>query len=173
MRTEGIFAWLEQARIAYFSQELEGLNTESTILDSLLVLPEMTQTVARTILGCFLFSRDDVFKRIRDLSMGEKCRVAFLKLYFSGANLLVLDEPANYFDVETKEKVEQALQGFTGAFVVVSHDRYLIRKLATRLLFLGQDSVLFLYEGSWQEYEEEQNRKLQEPDNPEAADEVR
>ncbi|AQT83708.1 putative ABC transporter ATP-binding protein YdiF [Paenibacillus larvae subsp. larvae] len=63
MRTEGIFAWLEQARIAYFSQELEGLNTESTILDSLLVLPEMTQTVARTILGCFLFSRDDVFKR--------------------------------------------------------------------------------------------------------------
>ncbi|AQT83707.1 ABC transporter-like protein [Paenibacillus larvae subsp. larvae] len=105
--------------------------------------------------------------------MGEKCRVAFLKLYFSGANLLVLDEPANYFDVETKEKVEQALQGFTGAFVVVSHDRYLIGKLATRLLFLGQDSVLFLYEGSWQEYEEEQNRKLQEPDNPEAADEVR
>lgn len=90
----------------------------------------MTQTVARTILGCFLFSRDDVFKRIRDLSMGEKCRVAFLKLYFSGANLLVMDEPANYFDVETKEKVEQALQGFTGAFVVVSHDRYLIRKLA-------------------------------------------
>ncbi|WP_158530465.1 hypothetical protein [Paenibacillus larvae] len=56
---------------------------------------------------------------------------------------------------------------------MVSHDRYLIRKLATRLLFLGQDSVLFLYEGSWQEYEEEQNRKLQEPDNPEAADEVR
>lgn len=105
--------------------------------------------------------------------MGEKCRVAFLKLYFSGANLLVLDEPTNYFDIDTKEKIEQALQGFAGALVVVSHDRYLIRKLAARLLFLEQESVPFLYEGGWQEYEEEQRRKLQEPDNPEVADEVR
>lgn len=92
-----------QLKIGYFSQELEGLPENQTLLDSLLTLPSMTQSAARTILGCFLFSRDDVFKHIGDLSMGEKCRVAFLRLYFGGANLLVLDEPTNYLDIDTRK----------------------------------------------------------------------
>lgn len=104
------------------------------MLDSLLALPTMTQTEARTVLGCFLFAKEDVFKRIGTLSMGEKCRVAFLRLYFSGANLLVLDEPTNYFDIETREIVEDSLRNYDGALVLVSHDRELVRSTATRLL---------------------------------------
>lgn len=142
-------------KIGYFSQELEGLNFESTLLDSLLVLPDMTQSRARTLLGCFLFSREDVFKKIGDLSMGEKCRAAFLKLYFSGAHLLVLDEPTNYLDVDTREVIEEVLVNYPGAIALVSHDRFLVKRLANRLLTLkpGQDPVWF--EGSVEEEEQQ------------------
>lgn len=145
--------------IGYFSQELDGLNLDITLLDSLLVLPDMTQSRARTLLGCFLFSRDDVFKKIGDLSMGEKCRAAFLKLYFSGAHLLVLDEPTNYLDVDTREVIEQVLGDYPGAIALVSHDRYLVRKLANRLLTLNKGELPVWFEGSVEE-EEEQNSRV-------------
>lgn len=146
-------------KIGYFSQELSGLNVDSTLIDSLLVLPDMTQSRARTLLGCFLFSRDDVFKKIGDLSMGEKCRAAFLKLYFSGAHLLVLDEPTNYLDVDTREVIEQVLGDYPGAIALVSHDRYLVRKLANRLLTLNKGEQAVWFEGSVEE-EEEQNSRV-------------
>lgn len=145
-------------KIGYFSQELEGLDLGATLLDSLLGLPDMTQSRARTLLGCFLFSRDDVFKTIGDLSMGEKCRAAFLKLYFSGAHLLVLDEPTNYLDVDTREVVEDVLQSYPGAIALVSHDRYLIRKIANRLLTLNGDGKPVWFEGGVQEEEEQAAR---------------
>ncbi|MFC7681157.1 ribosomal protection-like ABC-F family protein [Paenibacillus sp. GCM10028914] len=145
--------------IGYFSQELDGLDLNITLLDSLLVLPDMTQSRARTLLGCFLFSRDDVFKKIGDLSMGEKCRAAFLKLYFSGAHLLVLDEPTNYLDVDTREVIEQVLEDYPGAIALVSHDRYLVRKLANRLLTLNRGQQPVWFEGSVDE-EEEQNSRV-------------
>lgn len=146
-------------KVGYFSQELEGLNMEQTLLDSLLYLPEMTETNARTILGCFLFSRDNVFKKIGDLSMGERCRAAFLQLYFSGANLLVLDEPTNYLDIATREVIEDALLSYSGAFVVVSHDRMLVRKLANRLLTLSETRKPLLFEGSVEEEEAQLMRR--------------
>lgn len=142
-------------KIGYFSQELEVLNEEETLLDSLLRLPSMTETHARTLLGCFLFKREDVFKRIGDLSMGEKCRAAFVQLYFSGANLLVLDEPTNYLDISTREVIEEALSAYPGALVVVSHDRMLIRKLADRLLTVSHTEEPHLFEGTVQEEEEQ------------------
>ncbi|UFJ42579.1 ABC-F type ribosomal protection protein [Brevibacillus humidisoli] len=142
-----------QTAIGYFEQELSALRMEETILDSLLRLPDMTQTTARTILGSFLFSGEDAFKSIGDLSMGEKCRVAFLSLYFSRANLLVLDEPTNYLDINTREKVEEALAEYPGAMVLVSHDRYLIRRLANRLVILDGESVQ-LFSGTYEEYME-------------------
>lgn len=144
--------------IGYFSQELEGLREDETLLDSLLRLPEMTETNARTILGCFLFSREDVFKRIGDLSMGEKCRAAFVQLYFSGANLLVLDEPTNYLDIHTREVVEEALSAYPGALIAVSHDRMLVRKLANRLLTLAPGLEPELFEGTVEEEEERLSR---------------
>lgn len=151
--------WLHPAvSIGYFSQELEGLNEKETLLESLLRLPNMTETHARTILGCFLFSREDVFKNIGDLSMGEKCRAAFVQLYFSGANLLVLDEPTNYLDIQTREVVEEALAAYPGALVAVSHDRMLVRKLANRLLTLSPERKPELFEGTVEEEEERLKR---------------
>ncbi|MDQ0170766.1 ribosomal protection-like ABC-F family protein [Paenibacillus tundrae] len=141
-------------KIGYFSQELEGLPEEQTLLDSLLSLPSMTQSAARTILGCFLFSREDVFKRIGDLSMGEKCRVAFLRLYFGGANLLVLDEPTNYLDIDTQEVMENVLKQASGAFVLVSHDRMLTKLLANRLLDLKTDGTAIYFEGGVEDWEQ-------------------
>ncbi|WP_054958702.1 ribosomal protection-like ABC-F family protein [Paenibacillus dakarensis] len=144
--------------IGYFSQELDGLDLNVTLLDSLLALPDMTQSRARTLLGCFLFSRDDVFKKIGDLSMGEKCRAAFLKLYFSGAHLLVLDEPTNYLDVDTREVIEQVLVDYPGAIALVSHDRYLVRKLANRLLTLKKGGQPVWFDGTVEEEEEQTAR---------------
>lgn len=141
-------------KIGYFSQELDGLDDEQTLLETLLCLPDMTETHARTILGCFLFSREDVFKKVGVISMGERCRAAFLQLYFSGANLLVLDEPTNYLDIETREVIEDVLQGYPGALVIVSHDRMLVRKLANRLLTLSSEHVPQLFEGTIEEEEE-------------------
>ncbi|WP_240343761.1 hypothetical protein [Paenibacillus sp. SYP-B3998] len=141
--------------------------------DSLLMLPSMTQTQARTILGCFLFSGEDVCKRIGDLSMGERCRVAFLKLYFSGANLLVLDEPTNYLDIDTRERIEQALLHYPGAMVIVSHDRFFVRKLATKLLWLSAERSPVSFIGSYDEYAEANKLQESSPERLERANEKR
>ncbi|WP_274361534.1 ribosomal protection-like ABC-F family protein [Paenibacillus thermotolerans] len=151
---EGTVTRHPELKIGYFSQQLQSLRQSTTILDSLLTIPGMTESFARTILGCFLFSRDSVYKEIGSLSMGEKCRVAFLQLYFSGANLLVLDEPTNYLDIDTRERMEEALAAYNGAFVVVSHDRYLLRALASKVVALDGRGGWRLYEGSFAEYEE-------------------
>ncbi|MBH5319065.1 ABC-F type ribosomal protection protein [Paenibacillus sp. GSMTC-2017] len=140
-------------RIGYFEQELDRLDEETTLLDSLLELPGMTQSHARTVLACFLFRKEEVFKRIGNLSMGEKCRVAFLRLFFGKCNLLVLDEPTNYLDVATRERVEEALEHYPGAILLVTHDRYLTRKLATSLMVMGRESAPVVFPGTYDEYE--------------------
>ncbi|WP_172252187.1 ribosomal protection-like ABC-F family protein [Saccharibacillus deserti] len=150
-------------KIGYFSQELEGLPADQSLLDSLLELPNMTQTEARTILGCFLFPREDVFKRIGDLSMGEKCRAAFIRLYFGGANLLVLDEPNNYLDIDTREVMEAALMRYQGALLLVSHDRMLVRKAANRIAELQPEGGFSLFEGSLEEQEEDAKLREKNP----------
>lgn len=160
-----------QLNIGYFSQELEQLPEDQTLLDSLLSLPTMTQTEARTVLGCFLFAKEDVFKRIGTLSMGEKCRAAFLRLYFSGSNLLVLDEPTNYFDIETREIVENSLRSYDGAMVLVSHDRELIRCTATRLLDMKPGGGFEIYEGTADEKQEDERSRQQEPEGQEQREE--
>jgi len=144
-------------KVGYFAQELDDLNTEETVLDSLLRLPHMSQSHARTILACFLFGKDDVFKPIGALSMGEKCRVAFVKLYFSEANLLVLDEPTNYLDIDTRERIEEALLEYPGTLMMVSHDRYLLQKLANRVVHIDEEGVR-TFAGSYDEYLEQLNR---------------
>lgn len=140
-------------RIGYFSQQLAHLNREETVLDSLLRVPDMTMTLARTILGCFLFSGDAAFKRISELSMGELCRIAFLQLYFSGANLLVLDEPTNYLDIDTRERMEEALAGYPGALIAVSHDRYFLRRVASRVVALDGRGGWTVFDAPYAEYE--------------------
>lgn len=143
--------------IGYFAQELDDLDLSLSVLDTLLAIDGMTQSYARTVLAGFLFSGEEVFKRVGDLSMGERCRVAFVKLYFSGANLLVLDEPTNYLDVDARERIEEALKEYPGAFLIVSHDTYLVREVAKSILHLerstnGSGTKVTYYSGTYDEY---------------------
>jgi len=154
--SEGTVIRHPHAQIGYFEQELSRLDTDTTLLDSLLELPGMTQSHARTILACFLFRKEEVFKRIGDLSMGEKCRVAFLRLFFGKCNLLVLDEPTNYLDIETRERVEEALGQYQGTVLLITHDRYLTKKLATSLVVMESGEQPLVFDGTFEEYEASQ-----------------
>lgn len=144
-------------KIGYFAQELEDLDLSLSVLDTLLAIDGMTQSYARTVLAGFLFQQEEVFKQVGDLSMGERCRVAFVKLYFSDANLLILDEPTNYLDVYARERIEESLKAYPGAFLVVSHDTYLVREVANSVLHLersmnGNGAHVTHYRGTYDEY---------------------
>ena len=137
-------------KIGYFAQELDNLNSEATVLDDVL-LEGNTVEETRLLLAGLLFRGDDVFKKIRNLSMGEKGRVAFAKLILSGANLLVLDEATNYMDIVSKEKIEEVLEEFGGSIIFVSHDRYFIRRLANKV-FTIENRKLYCFEGNYDYY---------------------
>lgn len=111
----------------------------------------MTETQVRTALGSFLFRGDDVFKHVSELSGGERARIAILKLMLSGANMLLLDEPTNHLDISSCEALENALINYDGTLFVISHDRYLINKLADRIYYLTPD-VVKEYRGSYDAY---------------------
>ena len=135
----------------YFSQQHEGLHPENTVLDEILWEYGMDEEQARRYLGAFLFHGDDVYRTIGELSGGEQSRVAFLKLMLTGANFLVLDEPTNHLDIPAKEAVEEALMAFPGTFLVVSHDRYFLDKVANCTLEL-ENGTLTEYNGSYSYY---------------------
>jgi len=113
--------------------------------------PKSTQTELRSLLGCFLFSEDDVFKRIGVLSGGERSRYALLRMLLHPANFLLLDEPTNHLDMRAKDVLLEALSGYTGTVVFVSHDRYFIDKLATRVFEIGEGRVE-VYPGNYEDY---------------------
>ncbi len=129
----------------YYDQLMTGLTDSKTVMDEIWdAYPKMDQTQVRTALGSFLFGGEDVFKKIGVLSGGEKARVALLKLMLSGCNFLLLDEPTNHLDVNSREALENALSDYGGTVFVISHDRYLINKVATRLYKLspgGAESI--------------------------------
>ena len=137
----------------YFAQDqYKELDPEARILDDLGELsPSSTQTQLRSLLGCFLFSGDDVFKRIGVLSGGERNRYALLKMLLHPANFLLLDEPTNHLDLRAKDVLLEALTKYTGTVVFVSHDRYFIDKLATRVFEIGGGKVE-LYPGNYEDY---------------------
>lgn len=144
--------------IGYFSQSFEGLNNKSTILDNV-ITEKITLNEARLLLASLLFRRNDVFKPIAALSMGEKCRVAFAKLILSGANLLVLDEPTNYLDILSKEKIEEVIEDFGGSVLLVSHDRYLVKRVANKIMKLENGNLKY-FNGGY-DYYLEKSRKEQ------------
>lgn len=128
--------------IGYYDQEYQVLNFEHNIFQEISdAYPNLSNTKIRNVLGAFLFGNDEVFKKIGDLSGGEKGRVALAKLMLSEANFLVLDEPTNHLDMNSKEILESALQHYTGTILYVSHDRYFINKTATRILELEKGSI--------------------------------
>jgi ATPase subunit of ABC transporter with duplicated ATPase domains len=122
-------------------QEHQNLDPELTVLQTVEAVGGMTQTEARTLLACFLFREDEVFKRVGDLSGGERARLAVTGAVISGANLLVLDEPTNHLDIDTRERLEQALEAYTGTMLIVSHDRWLLERLTNRTLIFGNGQV--------------------------------
>ncbi len=149
---EGEIRLGSKVHIGYYDQEHQVLHMEKTLFDELQdAYPSMDNTQARNILAAFLFTGDDVFKRIRDLSGGERGRVSLAKLMLSEANFLILDEPTNHLDITSKEILEDALIHYTGTVLYVSHDRYFINKTATRILDL-KNQTLINYIGNYDYY---------------------
>ena len=142
-----------RVKIGYFSQHHEGLNMERTALAEIQYDYDMDEEQARNVLGAFLFKGDDVLRQIGDMSGGEQARLAFLKLMLTGANFLVLDEPTNHLDIPAKEAVEEALMAFPGTFIVVSHDRYFLDRVANYTVELD-NGILTEYEGDYSYYKE-------------------
>jgi ATP-binding cassette subfamily F protein 3 len=132
----------------------------STIADEVF---DWSDTKIRTLLGCFLFPGDEVFKKVGSLSGGEKARLALAKMMLKTANFLVLDEPTNHLDIPAKEMIEEALINYDGTVIVISHDRYFISKIANRIIEI-RDGELYSYSGSYAYYlekkEEEKNQAL-------------
>lgn len=129
--------------IGYYDQEHQVLHKEKTLVEEISdEYPSLTNTEIRNVLAAFLFTGDEVFKRISELSGGERGRVSLAKLMLSEANFLILDEPTNHLDITSKEILEQALNRYAGTVFFVSHDRYLINKAATRILDLTGETLV-------------------------------
>ena len=151
--TAGEFRLGHKVQADYFAQDqYKELNPEARILDDLGELsPSSTQTELRSLLGCFLFSADEAFKKIGVLSGGERNRYALLKMLLHPANFLLLDEPTNHLDLRAKDVLLEALAEYSGTVVFVSHDRYFIDKLATRVFEVGEGGVE-TYPGNYEDY---------------------
>ncbi|MGL5383983.1 MAG: ABC-F family ATP-binding cassette domain-containing protein, partial [Culicoidibacterales bacterium] len=140
----------------YFDQEDESLNPKKTILDEVWdEFPLLPQAVVRTALGNVLFTGDDVKKTISELSGGEKAKVKLAKIFLQAPNVLLMDEPTNHLDLESKAVLESALKGYDGTVLFVSHDRYFMNELATKVLALSSDEAL-MYHGNYEYYLEKQ-----------------
>ena len=153
-----------RVKIGYYSQQHEGLTPSNTVFDEILSSFGLNDEQARSCLGSFLFKGDDVYKRVSDLSGGEKSRLALLKLMLTGANFLVLDEPTNHLDIPAKEAIEEAIMAFPGTFIVVSHDRYFLDKVTNFTCELS-NGVLTQYNGDYNYYREkklEMQKELEE-----------
>jgi ATP-binding cassette, subfamily F, member 3 len=151
--TQGEFKLGHNVEADYFAQDqYKELDAEARMIDDLgAASPRSTQTELRSLLGCFLFSEDDVFKKIGVLSGGERGRYALLRLLLHPANFLLLDEPTNHLDLRAKDVLLDALMEYTGTVVFVSHDRYFIDKLATRVFEIG-DGKVEVYPGNYEDY---------------------
>ena len=149
---KGSFTLGAKVQIGYYDQEHHVLHPEKTLFEEISdAYPDLDNTTIRSTLAAFLFTGDDVFKRISDLSGGERGRVSLAKLMLSEANFLILDEPTNHLDIVSKEILEQALNRYTGTVLYVSHDRYFINTTATRILDLT-GGTLVNYIGNYDYY---------------------
>ena len=165
-KINGDIEYGHNVNIGYFDQQMEFRNTENTVFDDVSeAFPNLTTTQIRTLLGTFLFSGEDVFKKINVLSGGEKSRLQLCKILKKGPNLLLLDEPTNHMDIVGKESLEQILKEYKGTLIFVSHDRYFVNKIADSILEFENGKVTF-FDGNYEEYTrhkeevDEDNEKL-------------
>ncbi|HEX8996767.1 MAG TPA: ABC-F family ATP-binding cassette domain-containing protein [Ktedonobacterales bacterium] len=148
---EGRLALGRNVQIGYYAQTHENLNLNATLLDEIRGVSHLSEEGARSYLGRFLFSGDDVFKQVGALSGGERSRVALAKLTLQGANTLVLDEPTNHLDLPAREALEGILRDYDGTLIFVSHDRYFVDALATTIWSLDNGEVT-VHEGNYSRY---------------------
>lgn len=146
--------------VGYYDQEQSNLNPEKTIIDEVWdEFPKLTTTELRTALAAFLFIGEDVFKKISTLSGGERCRINLLKIMLSKSNFLLLDEPTNHLDIMSREALEDSILGYDGTVIVISHDRYFLNKVITKILELNQTG-LKEYLGNYNYYVEKKKNPL-------------
>ena len=158
-QTFGDYRFGANIDVGYYDQAQGNLDESKTVIDEIWDLhPYMNQTQVRSALAVFLFKGEDVYKPVKGLSGGERARVLLLKLMLSKANLLILDEPTNHLDIGSCEALEDALMGYDGTLLVVSHDRYLINKLADKIYYLVPDGTT-LYLGNYDAYLEARQKK--------------
>ena len=160
-QNQGELVWGHHVYPGYYDQELNTLNLDNTVLEEIHELtPHLTLTEVRSLLGAFLFSGDDIDKSISYLSGGERGRLSLLKLMLSSANMLFLDEPTNHLDLYAKETLEEALVNYDGTMMTISHDRYFLNKICTKIIELSDHGVeLFL--GNYDYYTEKIAEKNQ------------
>ena len=157
----GEYKFGNNIQFGYYDQAQTDLDPSKTVIDEVWDrYPKMTQTQVRSALAQFLFKGDDVFKNVDKLSGGEKARVSLLKLMLSKANMLLLDEPTNHLDIHSREALENALASYGGTLLIVSHDRYLINKLADRIVWLGKTGTVNI-DGNYDRYIELKEAKAQ------------
>lgn len=157
----GEYKFGNNIQFGYYDQAQTDLDPSKTVIDEVWDrYPGMTQTQVRSALAQFLFKGDDVFKNVGKLSGGEKARVSLLKLMQSKANMLLLDEPTNHLDIHSREALENALASYGGTLLIVSHDRYLINKLADRIVWLGKTGTVNI-DGNYDRYIELKEAKAQ------------
>lgn len=148
----GLYRYGSNVSVGYYDQEMQVLNSSKTIFEEISDdYPDMNNTEIRTTLAAFLFTNEDVFKLIGDLSGGERARVSLCKLMLSNANFLILDEPTNHLDITSREILESAVRSYQGTVLYVSHDRYFINRTASRILDLTRQSLLS-YIGNYDYY---------------------
>ncbi len=152
-KDSGNIALGSRVKIGYYDQEHQVLSLNKTIFEEISdSYPDLTNTKIRGVLAAFLFTGDDVFKKIGDLSGGERGRVSLAKLMLSPANFLILDEPTNHLDIQSKEILEEAIRNYEGTVLFVSHDRYFINKVSTRIIEL-KDKKLYNFIGNYDYYD--------------------
>lgn len=150
----GSFEFGYHVNLGYFDQQLDFDNLENTVFEEFSnKFPKLTTTEARTILGTFLFSGEDVFKKIKVLSGGEKARLKLCEIFKKEPNLLLLDEPTNHMDIIGKEALENILKEYKGTLIFVSHDRYFVNKIANKILEFKKGKVTF-FDGNYKEFQE-------------------
>jgi len=150
----GEIRWGTKVEVGYYAQQLDDLDDRNEIIMELrrVALPGATAGELRSFLAKFLFRGDDVYKHIRDLSGGEKGRLALAKLIYSRVNVLVLDEPTNHLDIPSREALEEALDAYEGTILTISHDRYFLDRVATQILALDGEGLAEHYDGDYTEY---------------------
>jgi ATP-binding cassette, subfamily F, member 3 len=165
----GAVTYGHNVHVGYYDQTLGDLNPHGKVIDEVWNLDHsLTEEQVRSYLAQFSFFDDDVFKKTRDLSGGEKGRLALAKIMYAGGNLMLLDEPTNHLDVYTREALEEALEAFTGALIVVSHDRYFIDRVAENLIVV-EDGAAEVLAGNYSEVTEKLKAGVIVPKKPEVV----